>query len=275
MEKKPQTVIKESCPILYALDMVGGKWHLPVICQLDRSEALRYGQLKRQVPGITDMMLSQTLKDLESRGFIQRIQFNEIPPHTEYSLTSLGRSILPELYRFAQWGRTRMLEQDIQCQCEGTCTVALTEAAITDEDIIRAPEIWEREYQNILAEMKQAPDFDKQTGLAKLQNFCIRVNEVLTQNDYEYTRLTYLMMFNSKGPQLSSQNRVYYEVIRDFIEEGKADGSITCGGTVEDLVKLVASLGSGLIVQWYLDRDGVSLTEGSQSVADTFFQFLK
>ena len=92
------------CPVLYALSLIGGKWHLPVIWALSRHKLLRYNELKRNVCGITNMMLSQALKDLEANGLINRVQYNEIPPRVEYSLTKAGLSLLPALDELARWG---------------------------------------------------------------------------------------------------------------------------------------------------------------------------
>ena len=75
-------------PLEYALSRVGGKWKLRILWGLGQSSesgGLRYGDLKEKIPGITDMMFSQSLKDLTAQGLIQRTQFQEIPPRVEYA----------------------------------------------------------------------------------------------------------------------------------------------------------------------------------------------
>lgn len=99
-----QQTVPAECPVIYALSLIGGKWHLPVIWTLSRHKLLRYNELKRNICGITNMMLSQALKDLESNGLINRVQYNEIPPRVEYSLTEAGLSLLPALDELAKWG---------------------------------------------------------------------------------------------------------------------------------------------------------------------------
>ncbi|CZR95583.1 MULTISPECIES: winged helix-turn-helix transcriptional regulator [Clostridioides] len=113
-EKNTTTKIEElTCPIRYALDIVGGKWKLPIICMLAVDNPIRYSSIKRKLDGITNTMLAQSLKDLESDGIINRKQYNEIPPKVEYTLTSKGKSIVPILQQFANWGAINMQEKSI------------------------------------------------------------------------------------------------------------------------------------------------------------------
>lgn len=69
-----------------------------------RNDTLRFGQLKKVLPGITNTVLANTLKKFERAGVVNRIQFNEIPPHVEYSLTELGKLLLGVFYELAKWG---------------------------------------------------------------------------------------------------------------------------------------------------------------------------
>lgn len=97
-----------NCPVTYALNLIGGKWHFPIIWVLSQNSVLRYNEIKRKVCGITNMMLSQSLKELESNGLVTRVQYMEIPPRVEYLLTESGRSLLPALDELARWGTAQM-----------------------------------------------------------------------------------------------------------------------------------------------------------------------
>lgn len=111
LDNEPKAVLKKNsiaCPIAYALNIIVGKWKLPIICTLSQHEMLRYGQLKKAIPGITNMMLSQSLHELQEDDIIQRVQYMEIPPRVEYSMTSAGKSLLPALEMLAQWGNTQV-----------------------------------------------------------------------------------------------------------------------------------------------------------------------
>lgn len=98
-------------PLEYALSRVGGKWKLRILWRLGQSSesgGLRYGDLKEKIPGITDMMFSQSLKDLTAQGLIQRTQFQEIPPRVEYALTPEGSSLLPVIASLYDWAVGQM-----------------------------------------------------------------------------------------------------------------------------------------------------------------------
>ncbi len=91
------------CPIGAALCAVGGKWKMRVICTLYVDGTQRYNDLVRKTAGVTNAMLSSSLKELEADGIITRRQYEEIPPRVEYSLTERGRELWPILHRLAHW----------------------------------------------------------------------------------------------------------------------------------------------------------------------------
>lgn len=93
----------EKCPLTNVLENIGGKWKVAIICALSLHEQVRYNELKRMVKGITNTMLANSLKDLESIGMIIRKQYPEMPVRVEYSLTEKGRSILPILEELRAW----------------------------------------------------------------------------------------------------------------------------------------------------------------------------
>lgn len=96
------------CPILYAMDLIGQKWKLPILWYIADKGPIRYNELRRDVVGITPTMLTKCLGELEEAGLIERHQFPEIPPHVEYSLTPDGESLLPTLRELYDWADARM-----------------------------------------------------------------------------------------------------------------------------------------------------------------------
>ena len=94
----------DTCPIRRTLSVMGGKWKIFIVLQLFGAARLRFGQLSRGVEGITNTMLSNCLQELERDGMVRREQFNEIPPHVEYSLTEEGKSLASVLLALANWG---------------------------------------------------------------------------------------------------------------------------------------------------------------------------
>ena len=100
----------DQCPMRRTLEMLSGKWRTHILYELCKQESCRFGELKKAVPQITNTMLSSTLRDLEQLGIIHRKQFNEIPPHVEYSLTEKGKALLPVFTELAKWGE-RYIDQ--------------------------------------------------------------------------------------------------------------------------------------------------------------------
>ena len=98
----------DACPVLHALNLLGGKWRLPIIWHL-LDGGLRYNQLKRQLQGITNIMLTRSLQDLEECGLVKRVQYSEIPPHVEYYLTEHAKKLIPAMEIFQEWGEEQML----------------------------------------------------------------------------------------------------------------------------------------------------------------------
>ena len=96
------------CSVIYALEIIGGKWKLPIIWKLSKKEYMRYNELKHELDGITNIMLTRSLNSLEEYGIVTRQEFDEVPPHVEYSLTIRGRELLPALEIFGAWGEVEM-----------------------------------------------------------------------------------------------------------------------------------------------------------------------
>lgn len=101
-ETLPHTT-PDNDPLSFAVTLIGGKWKLRVLWALSAKYGRRYGDIKRDIPEITDMMLSQSLRELTSDGLIKRTQFQEIPPRVEYTLTPLGASLLPVIENLRDW----------------------------------------------------------------------------------------------------------------------------------------------------------------------------
>ena len=106
LDKVKKGIVTESgnCPVTPALTLFQGKWTDQVLYVLCVYDHIRFGELKKELPGVTNTMLTATLKDLEAKGIVHREQFNEIPPHVEYSFTEKGRDLYPIFYAMMNWG---------------------------------------------------------------------------------------------------------------------------------------------------------------------------
>lgn len=98
------TGFSENCPVHKTIELLNGKWRLILIYELSKKEFYRFGELKRAIPTITNTMLTSALRDLEDVDIVNRVQYNEIPPHVEYSLTEKGKAFFPIFFEIAKWG---------------------------------------------------------------------------------------------------------------------------------------------------------------------------
>lgn len=104
--------VSNNCPMRRTLELLSGKWRTHIIYELCKKPSCRFGELKRSLTGITNTMLTNTLRELESVGIVHREQFNEIPPHVEYSLTEKGRDLLPVFTELAKWGENHLNDEN-------------------------------------------------------------------------------------------------------------------------------------------------------------------
>lgn len=99
------------CPVEITLEVIGGKWKALVLWHLSH-KTLRFSQLRRRLPRVTQKMLTQQLRELERDGLIHREVFAEVPPRVEYSLTDLGLTLVPLLRQMCDWGRVFAEQRD-------------------------------------------------------------------------------------------------------------------------------------------------------------------
>ncbi|PLX79700.1 MAG: transcriptional regulator [Desulfuromonas sp.] len=100
------------CPVTVTLDIIGGKWKAVILWHLT-FKTLRFSQLRRRLPEITQKMLTQQLRELENDGMVNRKVYAEVPPRVEYSLTESGMSLQPILAQMCDWGREHLEQQEI------------------------------------------------------------------------------------------------------------------------------------------------------------------
>ena len=92
-----------ACSFAFALDMISGKWKGLILWYL-RDETLRYGEIRKRLDGITQKMLTQTLRDLEKHQLITRKVYPVVPPKVEYTITSHGKGLIPIFEQMLEWG---------------------------------------------------------------------------------------------------------------------------------------------------------------------------
>ncbi len=95
-------VMSKGCPSNSVLEMLAGKWQVLILYAL-RGGKQRYSELQHTVEGISQKMLTQTLRELERNGLVKRTSYPVVPPHTEYELTELGVSLEDIIFRLGGW----------------------------------------------------------------------------------------------------------------------------------------------------------------------------
>ena len=104
MENKKINVSENACSLRDVLDIIGGKWSMPIIYHLSKGK-MRFKELERSVEGINTRMLVKELKNMEVNGIVTRQVFATVPPMVEYALTEKGEKLLPSIISLHQWGQ--------------------------------------------------------------------------------------------------------------------------------------------------------------------------
>ena len=107
MKKRKCNVLSEACPSRQVLDRLSDKWSTLIIYSL-REDTLRYGELQRRIGGVSQKMLTQTLRSLEDDGIVERTVYPVVPPMVEYSLTPLGKTLIEPLSAICQWAEKHL-----------------------------------------------------------------------------------------------------------------------------------------------------------------------
>ena len=105
-----------NCPVESTIELIGGKYKALILWHLSE-KTLRFSELKKFISGATAKMLTQQLRELEAHDLIHREVFPIIPPKVEYSLTELGRSLLPILVAMRDWGAGYLKSKNLDANC--------------------------------------------------------------------------------------------------------------------------------------------------------------
>ena len=105
-----------SCPVAATLNLIGGKYKALILWHL-ADDKLRFSELRKRISGATAKMLTQQLRELEQDALIHREVYPVIPPKVEYSLTQLGKSLMPILVEMRDWGAQYLRSRDIESTC--------------------------------------------------------------------------------------------------------------------------------------------------------------
>lgn len=100
-------------PVEFAMDRIGGTWKMPILWRLNK-RIFRFSELRRNIPHISDKMLTTQLRELEKDGFIHRKVYAVVPPKVEYSITEKGKKAIPIIEAIRQYGLELIEEAGIK-----------------------------------------------------------------------------------------------------------------------------------------------------------------
>ena len=98
------------CPIRNVLARFSDKWSLLILYTLDQRGVLRFNALRKEIPDISQKMLTNSLRTLEEDGLVSRKIYAEVPPRVEYRLTDRARDLLPRVYSLIEWAKANMAD---------------------------------------------------------------------------------------------------------------------------------------------------------------------
>ncbi len=107
MAKKLDYEYSKAAPML---EWLGNKWALVVLVKISENEPVRFNELYRNIPSVSEKVLSQVLKQLTTDGIIERQLYPDVPPRVEYSITDLGKTLLPHVEALIKWGQDNFEE---------------------------------------------------------------------------------------------------------------------------------------------------------------------
>ena len=102
------------CDIELTLEIIGGKWKALILWELNKYSVIRFNEFRRLIPEITQKMLTQQLKDLESNAIISKKVYPQVPPMVEYSLTQMGINLIPILESMDNWGKDYVINYNLK-----------------------------------------------------------------------------------------------------------------------------------------------------------------
>ncbi len=111
MSEKHLCPCSTQCALQHAMESIGGKWKMPILCSLTANGSSRFNDLMRSVQGISNTMLTKSLKELLDAGLVKRSEFLEVPVRVEYALTEKAKRLQPILLQLIQWEMEAILQE--------------------------------------------------------------------------------------------------------------------------------------------------------------------
>lgn len=266
----------DNCPVIFSLNLLSKKWLVPIICALNHNAVMRFGELSRALGGITDMMLTQCLKELQRFGIVSRVQYNEMPLRVEYSLTQMGQEMIPSILSLSKWS-PQILDQPadilscphIACAAKVEHTVQLREQEIRD---IRRN--WDEAYEDIYNRLTQDSAYAQMSPLDKLVVVAEYVLGESTKVGEEMSRLAtiYYIIGTEKSGDLLSEGRIVFRIFNRYLDEARSQGILTDEMSNGEIIHATLSFLHGINAYWELERGSYDIVEKNHAAIVRFFR---
>ena len=266
---------RASCPIMFALETLGKKWFIPIICELNRHDTVRYNALAKMIPGINGVMLAQSLKELCTLGFANRVQYNEVPLRVEYSLTDIGKSIIPSLLKLTNWSIDMMLESGLDVTCHDSTCLAMVEhnLVINQSHIDAYREKWDAEYDRLA----KNPELQGLDPIDKLCAWFLDSLQLSQEYGEELSRMAtlYYIVGEEKSHELLSEERVTVKAINELLDEARQMDILRDDLSNDEIVHAYLSFRHGLNSYWELERCAYNIVDKNWAVISWFCNSLR
>lgn len=265
----------KNCPVAFALNILNRKWLVPIICELNRNSVMRFSELSRSIKGITNMMLAQTLKELQSLGIISRTQYNEMPLRVEYSLTDMGREMYPSILSLSKWSIQLMDDPGSNSVCHYNDCVAQVEHIIhiNQDNIQNACLEWDLAYENVYQDLITSTET---ASLDPIEKIILLINQTFkqtTKGGYEFSRLVtiYYISGEEKSNELLSEERTLYKIFNSLLDEAREQGILTNKLTNDEIIQSSYSFIHGINSYWELEHGSYDIVEKNFNIIAHFF----
>ncbi|ONI47663.1 hypothetical protein AN644_04385 [Candidatus Epulonipiscium fishelsonii] len=262
------------CSVIFSLEILSKKWIVPIICSLGQHDVLRFGELSRCIDGITSASLTSSLKELQSLNIVSRIQYNEMPIRVEYSLTKLGKELLPNILNMSQIGLKMQGNNTNFCHCsiEDCVVKAENYLYIHKAKVKKMIENNDNAYITIYKEINK-----ENSDLDAIERLILLIEKILnfeTQFGEKLSRLKhiYYVTGKSKSNELFAENSSGVIVLTEFLKEARKQGILVDTLSNEEIIYSIFAFMHGLSSLWEIDRDSYNIVEKNKPIIKNFFE---
>lgn len=269
----------DNCPVIFSLNLLSKKWLVPIICALNHNGVMRFGELSRALSGITDMMLTQCLKELQRFGIVNRVQYNEMPLRVEYSLTAMGQDMVPSILSLSKWSPQILDKPSEILSCPHIACAAKVEHTVQmrQQDIANIRRNWDAAYEDIYRQLTEDSASAQLSPLEKLVRIAEHVLSESTKVGEEMSRLAtiYYIIGTEKSGELLSEGRIVFRILNRYLNEAREQGILTEEMSNLEIIHATLSFLHGLNAYWELERGNYDIVEHNHKAIVHFFNGFK